>query len=424
MQYEATREYARAQDQADPLRPFRDEFNFPLDKNGRHNIYLCGNSLGLQPKKAVAMLTEELEDWGNLGVEGHFRGRRPWMPYHRNATSGFAYLTGAQEDEVVAMNTLTVNLHVLMTTFYRPAGKRNKIVIEATAFPSDRFAVMSQIRLHGLDPEEALLEWRPRDDEKLYLQDLAALLDAHEQEIALLLLPGVQYYSGQVLDMAAVCQMARDHDCAIGLDLAHAVGNVPLSLHEWAPDFAAWCNYKYLNGGPGAVGGAFVHSQHFEDANAQQLLGWWGSDESTRFKMGPDFTPAKGVERWQISNILVFSLTPVLASLEIFQAAGIDRLREKSIRLSGYLDFLLQENFSSSVRSITPEDARGCQLSLVIHDGKLVARTVFENLEKLNVTADWREPNVIRVAPVPLYNSFEDVYDFNLRLRSAIDENE
>jgi len=424
MQYEATREYAQAKDAADPLRSFRDQFNFPREKDGRRNIYLCGNSLGLQPKRAVTMLHEELEDWGNLGVEGHFLGRRPWMPYHRNATKGLAYLTGAQEDEVVAMNTLTVNLHVLMTTFYRPDGKRNKIIIESTAFPSDRFAVMSQIRLHGFDPEEALLEWQPREDEKLYQEDLVELMESNADEIALLLLPGVQYYSGQVLDMAGICVLARERGCAVGLDLAHAVGNVPLALHEWAPDFAAWCNYKYVNGGPGSVGGAFVHSRHFGSENSQQLLGWWGSDESTRFKMGPTFTPANGVERWQISNILVFSLTPVLASLEIFEAAGIDRLREKSMQLTGFLDFLLQEEFSGSVRSITPLDSRGCQLSLIIQDGKLVARSVFESLAALNVIADWREPNVIRVAPVPLYNSFEDVYDFSVRLRLAIDENE
>jgi kynureninase len=424
MQYEATREFAQAKDAADPLRPFRDQFNFPREKDGRRNIYLCGNSLGLQPKRAVTMLQEELEDWGNLGVEGHFLGRRPWMPYHRFATKGLAYLTGAQENEVVAMNTLTVNLHVLMTTFYRPEAKRNKIIIESTAFPSDRFAVMSQIRLHGFDPDETLLEWQPREDEKLYLEDLVELMDTNADEVALLLLPGVQYYSGQVLDMAGICDLARERGCSIGLDLAHAVGNVPLALHEWAPDFAAWCNYKYINGGPGAVGGAFVHSRHFDSEDSQQLLGWWGSDESTRFKMGPTFTPAKGAERWQISNILVFSLTPVLASLEIFEAAGIDRLREKSIQLTGFLDFLLQQNFSDSVRSITPLDSRGCQLSLNIQDGKLVARSVFESLAALNVTADWREPNVIRVAPVPLYNSFEDVYDFSARLRLAIDENE
>ncbi len=424
MKYEASREFAKAQDDADRIRHFREQFNFPQDRDGRRNVYLCGNSLGLQAKRAVKFVAEELEDWAGLAVEGHFRARRPWMPYHRNATKGLAYLTGAKDNEVVAMNTLTVNLHVLMTTFYRPEQNRNKILIESTAFPSDRFAVISQLRLHGFDPDDALLEWKPRDDDELYTDDLIQILDANVDEVALLLLPGVQYYNGQVLDMAGLCQLAGDRGCSIGLDLAHAIGNVPLALHEWGPDFAAWCNYKYLNGGPGAVGGAFVHSRHLDADGSQQLLGWWGHEESTRFRMAPTFTPAKGVELWQLSNPPILSLAPVLASLEIFEAAGIDTLRAKSRHLTGFLDFLLQTDFTGDIESITPENARGCQLSLVIRGEKLNARSVFDSLGKLNVTTDWREPNVIRVAPVPLYNSFEDVYDFTARLRLAIEENE
>jgi kynureninase len=424
MRFEATRDFARALDRKDEIRHFREQFNFPLKRNGRRNIYLCGNSLGMQPKRAVRFVEEELEDWSKLAVDGHFRARRPWMPYHRNATKGFSYLTGAEDEEVVAMNTLTVNLHLLMTTFYRPAGKRHKIVIESTAFPSDRFAAMSQIRLHGFDPDDALLEWAPHDDSSLYIDDLVALLDENREQVALLLLPGVQYYNGQVLDMPAMCGLARSHGCAIGLDLAHAIGNVPLALHEWGPDFAAWCSYKYLNSGPGAVAGAFVHGRHLDADGSRQLLGWWGHEESTRFRMAPSFTPAKGAELWQLSNPPILSLAPLLASLELFREAGVGNLHAKSKLLTGFLEFLLQTSFSGSIASITPADARGCQLSLVVRDSKLDAHRIFKNLEELNVTADWREPNVIRVAPVPMYNNFEDVYDFTARLRLAIDANE
>jgi len=416
--FEATREFAKSLDAKDQLASFREQFNLPETKRGRNNIYLCGNSLGLQPKLAVQYVQEELEDWGKLGVEGHFSARRPWMPYHRIATKGLASLTGAQENEVLAMNALTVNLHLLMTTFYRPDTNRNKIVIESTAFPSDRFAAMSQLRLHGFDPDDALLEWRPRDDQQLHIDDLQQLLDQHAGEIALLLLPGVQYYNGQVLDMPALCQLARDADCAIGLDLAHAIGNVPLALHDWAPDFAAWCSYKYMNSGPGAVAGAFVHAKHL-DADGTR-----GHEESTRFRMAPTFEPARGVELWQLSNPPILSLAPVIASLEIFSAAGIENLRQKSLQLTGFLDFLLEEKFVGRIGSLTPRDARGCQMSLVVRDDSLDARAIFESLEQLNVTTDWREPNVIRVAPVPLYNNFEDVYDFSERLEMAIGNHE
>ena len=422
--FKASREFAQSLDAADDLHRFRDYFNFPADKDGRRNIYLCGNSLGLQPKLAVQYVEEELAEWADMGVEGHFGGRRPWMPYHREASKGLAYLTGAEENEVIAMNSLTVNLHLMMLTFYRPTDKRSKIVIESTAFPSDRFAVMSQIRLHGFDPDDALLEWQPRDDDQLYLDDLEAILAEHGEQIELLLLPGVQYYNGQILDMAELCRLAEGTGCAIGLDLAHAIGNIPLQLHDWAPDFAVWCTYKYLNSGPGAVGGAFVHSKHLDADGTEQLLGWWSHEEVTRMKMAPEFVPEKGAGLWQVSNPAILSLAPQLASLEVFLEAGIGRLRDKSIELTGFLDFLLQQGFSGRVESITPENARGCQMSLVICDERLQARSVLTRLEKLNVTADWREPNVIRVAPVPLYNSFEDVYEFTERLRSAIDSNE
>lgn len=414
------RDGARALDAADTLRAFRNEFNFPRDRDGYRAVYLCGNSLGLQPKLAVRYVQEELDAWASLGVTGHFESRRPWMPYHRQATAGLAALCGAQESEVVAMNSLTVNLHLMMATFYRPDDRRRKILIESTAFPSDRFAAISQIRLRGGDPGDSLIEWRPRDGSgELDMEDLAGLLREHGEEIALLLLPGVQYYNGQVLDMPEICRLAREHGCAVGLDLAHAIGNVPLALHDWAPDFAVWCSYKYLNGGPGAVGGAFVHSRHLDADGSEQLLGWWGHDEATRFAMAPSFTPAKGAELWQLSNPPILSLAPVLASLEVFGRAGIGALREKSVRLTGYLEFLLRRHFEGRIASITPAEARGCQLSLVVTDAALDARALFSRLEQLNVFTDWREPNVIRVAPAPLYNNFEDVFEFVERLRQA-----
>ncbi len=420
--FEATRDYAQSMDAADPLRQYRQQFNMPMQRNGLACIYLCGNSLGLQPKLAARYVNEELEDWANLGVEGHLHARRPWLPYHRLATDNLAALTGSENHEVVAMNTLTVNLHMMMTTFYRPQDKRRKIVIESTAFPSDRFAVMSQLRLHGHDPDDALIEWIPDEtSNELRIEDLQAILDREGDEIALLLLPGVQYYSGQVLPMQRLCEMAHEAGCRIGLDLAHAIGNVPLELHRWGPDFAAWCTYKYLNSGPGAVAGAFVHSRHLDADGTQQLLGWWGHIEKTRFKMGPTFTPAQGADLWQLSNPPILSLAPVIASLSIFADAGMDRLREKSILLTGFMDFLLQKKFAGRIESITPPTARGCQLSLVVRDEALDARGIFETLEAQNVITDWREPNVIRVAPVPLYNSFEDVFDFTDRLHKAVD---
>jgi len=419
--FEATREYAQSMDVADPLQAFREQFNLPMSRNGQSCIYLCGNSLGLQPKLAAQYVEEELDDWANLGVEGHLHARRPWLPYHRLATENLATLTGSENREVVAMNTLTVNLHLLMTTFYRPDGKRRKIVIESTAFPSDRFAVISQLRLHGHDPADALIEWTPDEtSNELLTQDLQAILDREGDEIALLLLPGVQYYSGQVLPMQELCGMAQQAGCKIGLDLAHAIGNIPLELHQWGPDFAAWCTYKYLNSGPGAIAGAFVHSRHLDADGTEQLLGWWGHVENTRFKMGPTFTPAKGADVWQLSNPPILSLAPVIASLSIFADAGIDRLREKSILLTGFMDFLLQESLAGRIESITPVSSRGCQLSLVVKDDALDARAIFETLEAQNVITDWREPNVIRVAPVPLYNSFADVFDFSDRLRRAV----
>jgi kynureninase len=319
------------------------------------------------------------------------------------------------------MNSLTVNLHLLMTSFYRPTADRSKILIESTAFPSDRFAVRSQIRMHGHDPDTHLLEWAPRAGETdLRFDDLQYLLDEHGQQIALLLLPGVQYYTGQAFDMQKLCAMARNTGCNIGLDLAHAIGNVPLDLHNWAPDFAAWCSYKYLNSGPGAIAGAFVHDRHHGGVGTNQFLGWWGHAETSRMKMSRHFEAEQGADLWQLSCPAVLSFAPLIASLDIFEQAGMEYLSRKSQRLTGYLEFLLDQKFAGRVVSITPSDARGAQISMTIVGRSLVAKSVFDRLEKQNVIGDWREPNVIRVAPAPLYNSYEDVYRFSERLEIAL----
>jgi len=421
MTFKDNREFALKMDEQDPLRVFRERFLFPRERNGFASVYLCGNSLGLQPKLARQYVQDELANWADYAVDGHFHSDRPWLSYHRRATQGFAELTGAKPSEVVAMNTLTVNLHLMMASFYRPAGERYKILIESKAFPSDRYAVSSQLRLHGHDPGEGIVEWQSKSaDGWLDLSDLAEILEKEGSNIALLLLPGIQYYSGQVLDMAEICRLGRAAGCAVGLDLAHAIGNVELHLNEWAPDFAAWCTYKYLNAGPGAIGGAYVHESHFSPENLNQLHGWWGHDENTRFKMLPSFTPAAGAELWQISNPPILALAPVIASLEIFLEAGLPRLIEKSRSLTNFMRWLIESRYGDRIGILTRDDARGAQLSLVVKDQGISGKTVFDRLCEHNVTGDWREPDVIRVAPVPLYNSFEDAFEFAERMGSAL----
>ena len=421
MTYEDKRDFALEMDQQDPLRGFRERFLFPRERNGLAPVYLCGNSLGLQPKLARQYVQDELTNWADYAVDGHFHSDRPWLSYHRRATKGFAELTGAKPSEVVAMNTLTVNLHLLMASFYQPTSERYKILIESKAFPSDRYAVASQLRMHGYDPDEGIVEWlSDPTDGWLDLADLAGILKREGDKIALLLLPGVQYYSGQVLDMAGICRLGREAGCAVGLDLAHAIGNVELHLHEWAPDFAAWCTYKYLNSGPGAIGGAYVHESHSSHENLNQLHGWWGHDEKTRFKMLPSFTPAEGAELWQMSNPPILALAPVMASLEIFLEAGLPRLIDKSRSLTNYLRWLIESRYSDRIGILTRDDARGAQLSLVVKDQGISGRAVFDRLCEHNVTGDWREPDVIRVAPAPLYNSFEDAFEFAERLGTAL----
>jgi kynureninase len=410
--YRADERWALAEDGADPLASFRGEFEIPEGPGGRSLVYLCGNSLGLMPKRVRPLLERELDDWARLGVEGHMRGRTPWYAYHENFRETGARLVGAEPGEVVMMNGLTVNLHLMMVSFYRPAGSRTKVLIEESAFPSDAYAVASHLRTRGLDPDDAVLVARPRPGEAtLRTEDLELLLRERGSEIALVLLPGVQYYTGQRLDLPRLTDAAHRAGAIAGFDLAHAAGNVPLALHQWDVDFAVWCNYKYLNAGPGAGAGCFVHRRHGRDLSLGRYAGWWGNDPETRFRMhlNQRFVPREGADGWQISNPNIFSLTPLLASLEQFDRAGMDRLRAKALRLTGYLEFLIDRLSPGRIEIITPRDpeARGCQLSLLVRDR---ARELFEAIRSRDVLPDFRQPDVIRMAPVPLYNGFHDVW--------------
>jgi kynureninase len=401
-------------DASDPLAGFRARFRIPPHGQG-DCVYLCGNSLGLQPVNAATCLEEELEAWGRLAVAGHFRGKRPWKDYHEQFAAPLAELAGAREDEVVCMNGLTVNLHLLMASFFRPAKGRFKLLMERSAFPSDRYAAVSQLRFHGLSPEEALVEVGPRAGESaLRDEDIAAAIREAGGALALVLLPGVQYRSGEVLDIAKLTAAAHEVGAIAGWDLAHAIGNVPLSLHDANADFAVWCSYKYLNGGPGAVAGAFVHARHGSDAELPRFAGWWGHDKAARFRMEADFRPIPGAEGWQLSNPPVLGMAALLASLEIFSEAGMERLRRKSIALSGFLEERLKALPGGQVEILTPAEPerRGCQISLRLCQGTAAGREVHARLEEKGIVCDWREPDVIRVAPVPLYNRFQDVERF------------
>jgi kynureninase len=411
MSYRADSAFAREMDKGDPLASMRAQFHIPKTKTGKDVVYLCGNSLGLQPKAVEAALTQELLDWQTLGVEGHFQAKHPWMPYHEFLTKQLANLVGAKPIEVVAMNSLTVNLHLMMVSFYQPTKTRHKIVIEGGAFPSDQYAVASQIRYHGYDPKTSLIELKPRTGEAtLRTEDIEQLIAKQGDSIALILLGGVNYYTGQLFDMARITQVGYAKGCVVGFDLAHAAGNVPLKLHDWDVDFACWCSYKYLNSGPGSIAGCFVHERHAK-TSLPRFAGWWGHDKITRFKMGPDFVPMPGAEGWQLSNPPILSLAAVRASLELFDAVGMEKLREKSLKLTGYMEFLLDQLKSEAFTILTPREAnqRGCQLSIVM---KKDGRKAFDALTKAGVICDWREPDCIRVAPVPLYNSFADVHRF------------
>ena len=417
---------ARKLDADDPLAAFRDQFHLPPGKDGNPQIYFCGHSLGLQPKTTAQVVAGELADWQRLGVDGHFRSRHPWMPYHRFLTEHTAELVGALPSEVVNMNSLTVNLHLMMVSFFRPQGERRKLLIEKGAFPSDRYAVESQLRFHGLDPAKFLLEIAPRDGEHTIRDDdLLRIIDEQGEQIALILLPGVQYYTGQVFDMAAITEAAHKKGCLAAFDLAHTAGNIPCQLHDWGVDFAAWCSYKYLNSGPGSVAGCFVHERHASNLELPRFAGWWGHDQESRFEMGPDFKPMPGAEGWQVSNPPILALAPVLASLEIFHEAGMGRLRNKSISLTALMAKLLHERLGDRLEILTPDNPRqrGCQLSIRLtgqRNNRESRREVFDALAANDVICDWREPDVIRAAPVPLYNSHEDVWRFVERLGACL----
>jgi kynureninase len=414
------RAYAAAQDEEDPLRAMRAAFHIPRLPDGREATYLCGHSLGLQPKTARAIMEQELESWATRGVEGHFDSERPWVSYHEQLVSGLARLTGALPHEVVAMNSLTVNLHLMLASFYRPQGRRHKIMIEARAFSSDRYAVRSHLEHRGFDPEQSLVEIQPSSSDHIFDTDeICARIAEHNDELALIVLPGVQYLSGQCFDMQRITQCARAQGCLIGFDLAHAIGNVPLQLHDWDVDFAVWCGYKYLNAGPGAIGGCYVHERHGTDPRIPRLAGWWGHDKRSRFEMPDAFVPLSGAEGWQLSNPSIFAAAPLLASLRLFDDATMSALRAKSIRLTGYLELLLQAHLANEISVLTPSaiETRGCQLSFRIERSAPQARALHEKLMFNGCICDWREPDVVRVAPVPLYNSFKDVWHFVAVLR-------
>lgn len=419
--YQPGEEFARRMDAEDSLAHVRQRFHIPKTKNGSECVYLCGHSLGLEPKAVGPYVEQELRDWASLGVEGHFAGKDPWFTYHHLLTEQTAKVVGAEPSEVVVMNSLTVNLHLMMVSFYRPTADRHKILMEGGAFPSDQYAVKSQIQFHGFDPSLSLIELRPRPEEAwLREEDIHAMIEREGKSIALILLGGVNYVTGQALDLPAVTRAGHDNGCVVGFDLAHAVGNVPLRLHDWGPDFAVWCNYKYLNGGPGCIGGCFVHERHARARNLPRFAGWWGHDEKTRFRMGPEFDPMEGAEGWQLSNPPILALAALRASMDIFSEIGMERLRAKSVSLTGYAEFLLQEKRSSKFSILTPSEPerRGAQLSVrVPREG----REICDKLAAQGILGDWREPNIFRVAPVPLYNSYKDVFRFVEHFSSALE---
>jgi kynureninase len=408
MTYEPTLEFARRLDEADPLRAFRERFALPRDGRGEPLVYLCGHSLGLMPVAARDRVLEELDDWARLAVLGHEHARRPWIPYHENLREGLARLAGARPGEVVAMSSLTVNLHLLLAAFYRPHGERRRILIEAGAFSSDRHAVASQIAWRGLDPEEALVELSPATGTDTTAEDaIEAYLEKHGARVALVLWPGVQYRTGQAFDLGRIARAAHRAGSVVGFDLAHSIGNMPLDLHDIEADFAVWCSYKYLNAGPGAIGGCFVHERH----DRPHLAGWWGHDPASRFRMAPEFRAAPGAAGWQVSNPPILSAAPLIASLALFEEAGLPGLRRKSVALTGYLEYLL-DRLAPDVQLITPRAAemRGCQLSVRITGAQARGQRAFDALTAQGVIGDWRAPDTIRLAPIPLYNTFVDVF--------------
>lgn len=419
--FQANLNYAKQLDQKDELAEYRDQFYIPKDKNGEDLIYLCGNSLGLQPKITKSYIDQELKDWANLGVEGHTEAKNPWLPYHEFLTESMSKLVGAKPIEVVIMNTLTVNLHLMMVSFYKPSISRYKILIEADAFPSDKYAVESQLRHHGFDQKEGLILWKPRKDEELlHYDDLEKILKEQGHEIALIMIGGVNYYTGQAFDLARITSMGHQVGAKVGFDCAHGAGNINLDLHKSGADFAVWCTYKYLNSGPGSLAGCFVHERHAYNKQLNRFTGWWSHNKKTRFNMRDEFDQLDGAEGWQLSNPPILSMAAIKASLDIFNKVGLEKLLKKSKELTGYLEYLIYQLNNKNIAIISPNSPsdRGCQLSIQV---KNADKNLHAALGKAGVISDWRSPDVIRVAPVPLYNTFEDVYNMVERLKIALD---
>lgn len=414
---------ARAEqlDREDPLGQYRNEFHLPKNEQGETLLYFTGNSLGLQPKRTVGFLKQELDDWASLGVEGHVHARHPWLPYHEFLTEKMAQIVGANPEETVVMNSLTVNLHLMMVSFYRPEGKRRKILMEYSPFPSDIYAVKSQIRYHGGSEEDDIIFLSPDDGEVVSDAKIHKTIENHADELALVLIGGVNYYTGQFYPLKKITKWGHQAGAIVGFDMAHGAGNVPMSLHESGADFAVWCSYKYLNSGPGSLAGCFVHERHHGKKDIPRFEGWWGQDKESRFLMEDEFKPIPTVEAWQLSNPTILSMTAVLASLEVFEEAGFDKLVEKSKRLTAFMEECLQKAEIPGLKIITPKEShrRGCQLSLVF-EGR--DKSFYEQLLAAGVIADWREPNVVRIAPVPLYNCFTDATKFVSIVKSLTDQ--
>ena len=413
-------EYAKEQDLLDPLAHFRTKFHIPKNSHGEEWLYFTGNSLGLQPKETKNYIQQELDDWAKLGVEGHFEAKNPWMPYHEFLTETMAEIVGAKPIEVVIMNTLTTNLHLLMVSFYQPTILKHKILIESDAFPSDRYAVETQLKFHGFDPTESLIEWSPRKGETLLnIEDLESILQSNGDEIALLLIGGVNYYTGQYLDLKKISELGHEKGCKVGIDLAHGVGNIQPNLHESGVDFAAWCTYKYMNSGPGSLGGVFVHERYAHDQTLKRFAGWWNHNKETRFDMRQPLDITPGAEGWQLSNPPILSMAAIKASLALFSEVGMPALIKKSRQLTGYLEYLILELNNKNISIITPKDPeqRGCQLSIQVKNAN---KSLHTKLTEAHVITDWRTPDVIRCAPVPFYNSFEDVFKMVEQLKKIL----
>ena len=420
--YQLGLEFAKNQDKNDPLATYRNQFHIPKDKQGNELIYMTGNSLGLQPKRTKDYINQELEDWANLGVEGHTDAKNPWLKYHEYLTESMAKIVGAKPIEVVIMNTLTANLHFMMVSFYKPTKTRYKIIIEADAFPSDKYAVESQLRHHGFDDKEGLILWKARKGEELAnYEDLESIFNAHGDEIALVMIGGVNYYTGQYFDLKYITELGHKHGCMVGFDCAHGAGNVELNLHDSGADFAVWCTYKYLNSGPGSLAGCFVHERHANNKDLNRFTGWWSHNKETRFRMRDEFDQLPGAEGWQLSNPPILSMAAIKASLDLFDEVGFKKLLEKSKKLTGYFEFLLNELNNKHIKIITPSNPkeRGCQLSIQV---KNADKSLHQKLTEAGVISDWREPDVIRCAPTPFYNSFQDVYHLVNKLKIILYE--